>query len=312
VEKVKIFAPGSTGGPGTQYQGWWEWKYICDGRRHFQLRTPCGVLATQCYEICEEQGPCDGSCSGAVEVAAEKLPSAAQETLGIMVPVPDGKLLVEQCSAPWLQHTVYFYRVLKAGEMVTPKRLANGHVIGHGECVEVIETRHNSKGAEWTVRVIVNNKGGEAIIEDGEKEARRQFARDQMNYLLGLGFSKAKAARIMKAAGPGQVKIVIEWLYQSLEILKGRYERRDYFGHPEEVSEEERFGAAIDALDVIIKGQGGSNNFGFGRMAAVLRALGLPDPNCQTAGTFWGVLNGAHMAILCGLPKRKFEQSKAK
>jgi|GEM_PF-4509799 len=274
---------------------------LCDGKSHFEVKYLCGALGRVPYsDTCQKQEPCDGSCSQADEIPAEDLPEAVKKALGLLTTVPKGLVFVEQLN--------YGFRVLGEGDDITLRQLASGRLLKPGESMEVIEIHNNTKGARWATRSVVYNDDGKPVVKDGDKEARKNFAREQMNYLIGLGFCKAKAASIMKAAGPGQVRAAMEWLYQSLEILKGRYERHTYWGEPEEVSEEERLAAAIDALDVIFKGQGGSNNFGFGRMASVLRALGLPDPRCSTARTFWGVLNGAHMAIICGLPKKKPEQ----
>jgi len=150
--------------------------------------------------------------------------------------------------------------------------------------------------------VIVRNENGEPVLEDGEKEARKQFAREQIAYLVNLGFSQGSAYRIMKAAGPGQVKAAVEWAYKARTILASRYERHNSWGEPEE---NERLAAAVDALDVVLSGSGGTNGFGFGRMASALRALGLPVPSCSTARVFFGVLAGAKAILLAGLPRPK-------
>lgn len=266
------------------YSGYWTGYYLCDGASHYEVDVPQGMFSGQHRTSSSKIGDCDKQvCAKGELVAVEKLPSAAQEALGILVPVPDGKLLVEQCSAPFLQHFTDFYRVVKAGEMVTPRRLANGKVIAHGETVEVSETRHNTKGSEWTVRVIVRNEQGEPVIEDGEKEERKQFARDQIAYLVSLGFSQGRAYRIMKAAGPGQVQRAVEWAYEAVEHVSGN----------------------TDALDMVLSGLGGTNGFGTDRTAAALEALGFSVPRASTAHQFFGTLRGAKEAVLAGLPARE-------
>lgn len=122
--------------------------------------------------------------------------------------------------------------------------------------------------------------------EEREKEGRKQFARDQIAYLVILGFSQGAAYRIMKAAGPGQVKKAIEWIREAYERL---------------ASCEEGESGAADALDCILTGMRGSHSFGKDRMASALRAIGLPIPDCQTAKTFFGVLAGAKAALLSGI-----------
>jgi hypothetical protein len=214
-----------------------------------------------------------------------------------LVPVPEGTLLVEQRSVPWLPHTVDSYRVERAGALVTPERLAKGTVVRHGESVEVTKTRHNTTGEAWMVRCVVRNDHGHAVIEDGEREARRQFAREQIAHLAVLGFSPGRAARIMRAAGPGQVRQAVAWAYEARDILVG-------WSESAEESLSARINAAVDALDVVLSGAGGTYRFGFGRMAEALRALGLPVPCCFTAHTFFGVLAGAKEALLAGLPER--------
>lgn len=265
------------------YSGWWSWYTLCDGKKHYKVRVPHGVFAGTRETSCRELISCDGiACANAQVVSGDELPSAAQEALGILVPVPEGKLLVEQCSAPRLQHFTYYYTIVKAGELVTPKRLAQGKLIAHGETAEVVETQHSSMGSEWTTRILVHNEDGEPVIEDGEREARKQFARDQIAYLVGLGFSSRRAYRIMKAAGPGQVRLAVDWAYGALE----------------------RVGGNTDALDMVLCGLRGTNGFGKDRTEAALKALGLPVPYAATARTFFGVLAGAKEALLVGLPER--------
>lgn len=266
------------------YSGYWTGYYLCDGTNHYEVDVPQGMFSGQHRTSSSKIADCDKQvCAKGEPVAVEKLPSAAQEALGILVPVPEGKLLVEQCSAPFLQHFTDFYRVVKAGEMVTPKRLAHGKVISLGETAEVRETKHNTKGSEWTVRIIVRNEHGEPVVEDGEKEARKQFARDQIAYLVGLGFSPGRAYRIMKAAGPGQVQRAVEWAYEAME----------------------RVGGNVDALDMVLSGLGGTNGFGMDRTASALEALGFSVPRAATARQLFGTIRGAKEAILAGLPTRE-------
>lgn len=136
---------------------------------------------------------------------------------------------------------------------------------------------------------------GPQIIEEARavrKAEGQAFARQQITYLTSLGFSQGRAARIMRAAGPGQVRAAVEWAYQARETIRS---------WPEAVED----GDVRDALDVVLSGSGGTNGFGKDRMAGALKALGLPVPYASTARVFFGILAGAKEALLAGLPERE-------
>lgn len=117
---------------------------------------------------------------------------------------------------------------------------------------------------------------------DQEKAKRKQFAREQHERLVTMGFNPKVAARIMHAAGPGRAVAAVEWAYQALETVN-----------------------SVDALDCLLCGQGGTHGFGKDRMMASLRAFGIEPPEVYSARALDAILRGAHAALLAGLPVRE-------
>ncbi len=265
---------------GHSYSGYWSGYFLCDAMSHYEVAVPSGVFAGEHKTSCRIIGSCDSSCASGSQVAVEDIPEAAQAELGIRVEVPAGHLLVETGSYHMPQWGDFStYHVLRGGERVTPKRLARGFVLASGGSIRVVETRSGTS-RKWDVQLVVRNAGGEPVIEDGEMEARKQFARDQIAFLRSRGFSERAASQIMRAAGPGQVRQAVEWAEYALSIVPSR-----------------------DALDCLLSGAGGTNHFGWDRMAAALRAFGLEPPRTGSSRTFFSVLAGAKEALLAGLPR---------
>lgn len=144
-----------------------------------------------------------------------------------------------------------------------------------------------------------------------EADGRKQFARDQMAYMVGIGFSQGSAHRIMKAAGPGQVRAAVEWAYEARDTFARRYEKREYqWQEPQECSESERLSAAVDALDMLLSGLGGTNGFGKDRTLHALRAFGLEFPEdvyfyAGSSSRLFSILIGAREALRVGLPEKR-------
>lgn len=106
-----------------------------------------------------------------------------------------------------------------------------------------------------------------------DQNARRDFAKAQMKYLVGLGYSNNHARAIMIAAGPGQVRLAIKWLDEAKKKF------------------------SPDTIDMVLTGLGGTHSFGKERVIAVLFQLGLPIPKTKIRVCFFGVLKGARAAV---------------
>lgn len=283
MEKQKIIRFGSKDSRlgDHSYSGYWTGYFVCDGESHYEVSVPSGVFAGEHQTRCRQTGSCDQtSCASGTEVAiADDLPDVAQAVLGILVEVPARHLLVETGSYHMTQWGDFStYHVTRGGEVVTPKRLRRGTLLPPGESVRVVETR-NTSSRKWDVTLIVRNAGGEPAVEDGEVEARRQFARDQLAWLRSIGFSEGRARRVMTEAGPGQVRAAVEWAHYALATVE-----------------------SVDALDCLLCGAGGTHGFGWDRMRDALLSFGLEPPKVGSSRTFFGTLRGAKEALLAGLP----------
>jgi len=140
----------------------------------------------------------------------------------------------------------------------------------------------------------------EAEYEAEKKAKGKAFARSQIDKLVEMGFSRGCAVKIMRTAGPGRCIQAVEWAYKARDIIAGRY--RNAWGEAEEASNGERLAAAVDALDCLLSGAGGTNGFGKDRMKGVLRAFGLEPPSVSSSRALFRVLAGAKAALLAGLP----------
>lgn len=121
----------------------------------------------------------------------------------------------------------------------------------------------------------------ETAYEAAVREERRAFARQVHEKLVGMGFSARRAARIMRAAGPGRAVEAVEWARYALHKIASAVDPAESScGEEDEWAQFERamrpFRAARDALDMLCQGSGGRHGFGRDRTAAALRVLGLP------------------------------------
>lgn len=113
--------------------------------------------------------------------------------------------------------------------------------------------------------------------------ARADFARKQVVWLVSLGVSEGKAARILRAGGPGAVRAGVEWAAKAVNHLAARC-GSDAVSH--------------DTVDCLLSGVGGSTGFGRERQAAVLAALGLPVPAHRSSHQLFSVLRTAREACV--------------
>lgn len=115
---------------------------------------------------------------------------------------------------------------------------------------------------------------------EAEKKAEgKAFARRQHEKLVAMGFGPEAAGRVMRASGPGRCLEAIEWARYAFATV-----------------------GSADALDCLLSGAGGTNGFGWDRMAAALEAFGLEPPSANSSGAFFRLLDGARAAIAAGLP----------
>ena len=99
---------------------------------------------------------------------------------------------------------------------------------------------------------------------------RKKFAQEQVEFLKNHGITnKLRLSRIFKAAGPGQIQ----------EAWK--------------LAEQAHTSVQKDLLDCILTGVQGSQEFGWERMAAVLRAAGFTPPEATSSRSFFRILDGA-------------------
>jgi hypothetical protein len=113
------------------------------------------------------------------------------------------------------------------------------------------------------------------MYQDLTEEQRKQFARDQINFLKDQGITDGlRLSRIFKAAGPGQIQAA--WtLVEQAETQSQK-----------------------DLLDCILTGVNGANdNLGWDRMKEVLLEAGFEPPEASSERTFFRILDGA-MEIL--------------
>jgi len=101
-------------------------------------------------------------------------------------------------------------------------------------------------------------------------EERKKFAQEQVHFLKAQGITnKLRISRIFKAAGPGQVQ----------EAWK--------------LAEQANTDTRKDLLDCLLTGVQGSQDFGWDRMAAVLKEVGFAPPEATSSRSFFRALDGA-------------------
>ncbi|MDO8551188.1 MAG: hypothetical protein Q7S03_00700 [bacterium] len=113
----------------------------------------------------------------------------------------------------------------------------------------------------------------EVLAEDIRQ--RSIFAENQIDKLIGAGWTREEAKRIMKVASPSHVLEAIGWAKEAVEKI-GNY----------------------DALICILHGAGGPNKFGRERMSDALSALGIKSPEAHSSIGFFRILTGAKQALL--------------
>lgn len=168
------------------------------------------------------------------------------------------------------------FNTFPSGEKVDPKFT----FLDNGEEIKVSATDHlgyNSKD----YRVYNNNGKPEVTLHPDEVASQKQFARDQIDKIVKIGFSRKTAVAIMKAAGPGKCVAAAKWAIYAVETL-----------------------GDVDLLDCVLCGAGGTHGFGWGRMESVIDSLGLEPPEASSSTAFFKVLNGAHVAIIAGIPHK--------
>jgi hypothetical protein len=101
-------------------------------------------------------------------------------------------------------------------------------------------------------------------------EEKKKFAQEQIKFLKAQGITnKLRLSRIFKAAGPGQIRAAWDLATQgSTQVRK-------------------------DLLDCILTGVGGSQDFGWSRMRAVLKEAGFVAPEANSGPSFFRTLDGA-------------------
>jgi hypothetical protein len=126
----------------------------------------------------------------------------------------------------------------------------------------------------------------EAEYKAEKKAEGKTFARSQIEKLVLMGFSRIRAVKIMKAAGPGRCIEAVEWAQYALDTV-----------------------GSVDALDCLLSGAGGTNGFGKYRMECALRTFGLEPPSASSSGALFAILRGAKEAILSGVLTPASEES---
>ncbi|MEM4973418.1 MAG: hypothetical protein QXR87_06915 [Candidatus Hadarchaeales archaeon] len=130
-------------------------------------------------------------------------------------------------------------------------------------------------------------EGVATFIKKGPHPKMKEFARSQFEWLREQGFSARQAARVMRVAGPGQVKAALTLAKDWLRTIRSWSEGWGSPPSPE---------AIIDAADTILSGIGGSTGFGRARIQQAIRSLGLPYPE-GSATYVRKVLSGVHEVI---------------
>jgi len=109
------------------------------------------------------------------------------------------------------------------------------------------------------------------------QEARKKFAREQLQFLKDQGISdNLRLSRIFKAAGPGQVKAAWDLVGQAKTQVQK------------------------DTLDCLVTGVGGSQDFGRERMEEVLKACGFTLPTNISNDAFSRIIDGALEILVPG------------
>lgn len=118
-------------------------------------------------------------------------------------------------------------------------------------------------------------------------DPQKDFAEAELCWLQEQGFSSTAAIRMVKAAGPAQVRDSVVWAWDALEFLadRGAQSRR----------------GVVDALDCFLGNLGGTHSFGRDRLLAALQAFGLPEVPPGNSSRTFSILRGAHVAITEGL-----------
>lgn len=110
-----------------------------------------------------------------------------------------------------------------------------------------------------------------------DPERKRAFAREQVQFLRNHGINEFyRIGRIFKVAGPGQ----IQEAFKLATCIQDR--------------------VLVDVLDCLITGMGGSQEFGWQRMAKVLERCGFYVPQVHSANCFFKVLDGALEILIPG------------
>lgn len=110
-----------------------------------------------------------------------------------------------------------------------------------------------------------------------DPEVKKQFAKEQVEFLRNNGIrDNERISRIFKAAGPGQV--------QEAWHLANQADTQ----------------AKKDLLDCVLTGAQGSQDFGWRRMAMVLKESGFEPPNATSSFTFFRTLDGALEILVPG------------
>lgn len=268
--------------------------FLCDGVNHYSVGGNEFNNDVSCHS--RDTVPCDGSCRATKNselVEPESLPAVVQVTMDIKTKVPEGTILVNHRSGG--TPSMSWYEIHLAGEEVSPYQLKFGTLLKEGESLVTEKTAWTSTGCMWETHIKITNVKGAPAEEDGDAEKKSAFAREQMQYLLGLGLSPKAARKIFKAAGPGFITPCVDWVNQCVLLLKEQY-TGDHL--------------VCDVQDVIatlLKGAGGENQFGFGRQLQVLKTLGLPAPEVRTANGLNHVFAGARELLKSGYVRKLFE-----
>ena len=109
------------------------------------------------------------------------------------------------------------------------------------------------------------------------QEARKKFAREQLQFLKDQGISdNLRLSRIFKAAGPGQIKAAWDLVGQAKTQVQK------------------------DVLDCLVTGVGGSQEFGRERMEEVLKVCGFTTPTNISNDAFLRIIDGALEILVPG------------
>jgi len=210
---------------------------------------------------------------------------ATQQNVVSKIPIPKGQVLV----ITWHGEKTYdgwWFHAYSQGEMVTPRDLQRGTIIPEGQSAPFNACRYGQHGTS-DIPKRVFNRNGIAVIED-DHEPGREFARQQKEWLRGMGFNEKEIQEIMSAARPGQVRPAVQWAIAAVKQWQSE-------------TPELRERLIELALGQAVKASKG--NYGWARTAKAVEELtGVKAPQAPNAGTFFKIISGAEKVLQIGLP----------